>query len=93
LFGTTYTIAPGSNRMTGIGSLGIGYAIDTAGKRTADSASSCLGNVCGRVNRARSETQVAKRTRGSFPIEPGGRFRKSSRTATGRTRTSQEVKG
>jgi len=34
LFGTTYTIAPGSNRMTGIGSLGIGYAIDTAGKRT-----------------------------------------------------------
>jgi RHS repeat-associated protein len=48
---TTYSIAPTSNRMTGISSLGIGYSFDLAGNRTGDGRISYLYNARGRLYR------------------------------------------
>jgi RHS repeat-associated protein len=52
-FTYTYTIAPTSNRMTGISNLGIGYTIDAAGNRTADSTTTWVVNARGRVSQVR----------------------------------------
>jgi RHS repeat-associated protein len=51
--GYTYNISPTSNRMTGIGSMGIGYAVDAAGNRTADSTTTWVVNARGRVSQVR----------------------------------------
>lgn len=52
-FTHTYTISPTSNRMTGISNLGIGYTIDAAGNRTADSTTTWVVNARGRVSQVR----------------------------------------
>jgi RHS repeat-associated protein len=52
-FTHTYNIAAGSNRMTGISNLGIGYTIDAAGNRTADSTTTWVVNARGRVSQVR----------------------------------------
>ena len=52
-FTHTYNIAPTSNRMTGISNLGIGYTIDAAGNRTADSTTTWVVNARGRVSQVR----------------------------------------
>lgn len=49
----TYTIDATSNRMLGIGSLGIGYTIDAAGNRTADNTTTWVINARGRVSQVR----------------------------------------
>jgi RHS repeat-associated protein len=52
-FTHTYNISPTSNRMTGISNLGIGYTIDAAGNRTADSTTTWVVNARGRVSQVR----------------------------------------
>ena len=49
----TFTIAPTSNRMTGITSLGIGYSFDAAGNRTGDGRITYVYNHRGRMNQVR----------------------------------------
>ena len=49
----TYTIDPASNRMVGIGSLGIGYTIDAAGNRTADNTTTWVVDARGRIKQVR----------------------------------------
>ena len=48
-----YNIDPASNRMVGIGSLGIGYAIDAAGNRTTDNTTTWVVDARGRVKQVR----------------------------------------
>ncbi len=50
---TTYSIAPTSNRMTGISNLGIGYSFDAAGNRTGDGRITYAYNYRGRLNQVR----------------------------------------
>jgi len=52
-FTYTYNIATTSNRMTGISNLGMGYTIDAAGNRTADSTTTWAVNARGRVSQVR----------------------------------------
>ncbi len=49
----TFTIAPTSNRMTGISNLGIGYSFDAAGNRTGDGRITYAYNYRGRLNQVR----------------------------------------
>ncbi|MEO8187618.1 MAG: RHS repeat-associated core domain-containing protein, partial [Burkholderiaceae bacterium] len=49
----TFTIAPTSNRMTGISNLGIGYSFDAAGNRTGDGKITYAYNYRGRLNQVR----------------------------------------
>ena len=49
----TFTIAPTSNRMTGISNLGIGYSFNTAGNRTGDGRITYVYNQRGRMNQVR----------------------------------------
>jgi len=49
----TYSIDPASNRMVGISNLGIGYTIDAAGNRTADSTTTWVVDARGRVKQVR----------------------------------------
>ena len=49
----TFNIAPTSNRMTGIGNLGIGYSFDAAGNRTGDGRITYAYNQRGRMNQVR----------------------------------------
>lgn len=49
----TFTIAPTSNRMTGISNLGIGYSFDAAGNRTGDGRITYDYNQRGRMNQVR----------------------------------------
>ena len=49
----TYTIDASSNRMLGIESAGIGYTIDAAGNRTADSTTTWVVDARGRVKQVR----------------------------------------
>ena len=49
----TFTIAPTSNRMTGISNLGIGYSFDAAGNRTGDGRITYAYNYRGRMNQVR----------------------------------------
>lgn len=51
--GYTFNTAPTSNRMTGIGSMGIGYGFDAAGNRTSDSTTTWVVNARGRVSQVR----------------------------------------
>jgi RHS repeat-associated protein len=50
-FTYTYNIATNSNRLTGIGNLGIGYTIDAAGNRTKDNINTWTVNARGRVSK------------------------------------------
>ncbi len=49
----TFSIAPTSNRMTGISNLGIGYSFDAAGNRTGDGRITYAYNYRGRLNQVR----------------------------------------
>ena len=49
----TFSIAPTSNRMTGISNLGIGYSFDAAGNRTGDGRITYAYNQRGRLNQVR----------------------------------------
>ena len=49
----TFTVAPTSNRMTGITNLGIGYSFDAAGNRTGDGRITYAYNYRGRMNQVR----------------------------------------
>ena len=49
----TFSIAPTSNRMTGISSMGIGYSFDAAGNRTGDGRITYAYNQRGRMNQVR----------------------------------------
>ncbi len=49
----TYNVAPTSNRMTGISSMGIGYSFDAAGNRTSDGRITYAYNQRGRMNQVR----------------------------------------
>ena len=49
----TFSIAPTSNRMTGISNLGIGYSFNAAGNRTGDGRITYVYNQRGRMNQVR----------------------------------------
>ena len=49
----TFSVAPTSNRMTGISNLGIGYSFDAAGNRTGDGRITYAYNYRGRMNQVR----------------------------------------
>ena len=49
----TFSVAPTSNRMTGITNLGIGYSFDAAGNRTGDGRITYAYNYRGRMNQVR----------------------------------------